>query len=137
MVSLAGPLSNLALAIICVAAMWALQRFGSGRIGGDLFRTSQRLIAYTVAANLGLCIFNLVPLFPLDGHHVLRELLPGRMQDGYMTWQRSFGMALLAILILGPVVLRETLGRQGFNPLGQLRESVINRVLLMFGWKLV
>ncbi len=118
-VSLAGPMTNLVLAVICgliirADIVWQLgQRWG-------LLVNMVPVLTYTMAVNLVLCVFNLVPLFPLDGHHILREMLPPPKQLDYMRWQVQYGRLLLMALIFAPMLLRTA------GPLDYLFHSVIN-----------
>ena len=77
LVSVAGPLSNLGLALI-FAAVWRLTApivsvFGAG---GKLLPTPVDLLQRLVLLNLILLVFNLIPIPPLDGFSVLRALVP-------------------------------------------------------------
>ena len=128
MVSLAGPMSNLTLACICGLGLWGMLTTGAG-LDGDFREAASHILLYTLVANLGLCVFNLLPLFPLDGHHILREMLPERMHCGFMAWQTRYGVVLLATLIFGPRVLENVLRRQVFDPLGELFGHVIGYAL--------
>jgi Zn-dependent protease len=65
-VSAAGPLSNLALAV----AFALLLRLGLGNLG------LMKLAYFGVSINIFLALFNLVPIPPLDGSHILSILLP-------------------------------------------------------------
>ena len=103
MVSLAGPLTNFLLAV--VAAMLLRAWVAWGLQGHTVDPTVRLLLYYTAIANLGLCFFNLLPLFPLDGHHIARELLPPGKQQGFMRWQLQFGSFILMALIIGPHVI--------------------------------
>ena len=131
-VSLAGPMSNLALACVCAACLWGVQTTGA-KLGREFHVAAEHLTAYTLVANLGLCVFNLLPLFPLDGHHIVREMLPERMHRGFMAWQMRYGVVLLATLILGPIVLENILHRPVFDPLRELLGEVVNYVMAFFG----
>ena len=103
-VSLAGPVSNLGLALIAAGVLRLL--LIEFRLDESAFRgTVYKLLVITMLANLGLFLFNLVPLFPLDGHHVLRELLPARMQEGFMRWQMQYGRLALMAMIFLPMLL--------------------------------
>jgi Zn-dependent protease len=120
MVSLAGPLSNLTLAIIfgAVLKIWMAAGWPF-----DTNITEVIFIALFLSMwiNLALCTFNLVPLFPLDGHHILREMLPPSRQDGYMRWQMQFGRYLMIALWIGPFMLiRITNNNNIPDPLGYL-----------------
>ncbi len=128
-VSLAGPMSNLALAFVCGLTLWGVRTSGVGQTGGEFLVTASHVIIYTIVANLGLCVFNLLPLFPLDGHHILREILPERLQRGFMAWQVKYGVVLLATLIFAPRVLENVLRRPVFDPLRELFGYVIGYAL--------
>lgn len=67
-----------------------------------LLHTLWKLLALALFVNLGLLMFNLLPIFPLDGHHVVRELLPVRQSAAYMNWMVQFGPFLLLALLLIP-----------------------------------
>ena len=118
MVSLAGPLSNLFLAVIAgvLLRIW-LGMTHHGQSG--LSESVVTLLLITTTANLALCIFNLIPLFPLDGHHILREILPVRTQANFMQWQLRFGSLVLMAIIFGPRLITMMTGQQaGIDPLG-------------------
>ncbi len=89
--SLAGPISNLFAAFIA----------------GMLFRhfllpwsTYLTILALLMFINLGLGLFNLIPLPPLDGSHVLENLLPPRATRKYREFGRYGPFLLFGILIL-------------------------------------
>src|SRR4029077_5205016 len=67
----AGPLVNVVLVPILLAAISACQSAGLAAAAPDLFRLL-RSIAWI---NLGLLIFNILPIYPLDGGQILRSLL--------------------------------------------------------------
>jgi Zn-dependent protease len=104
-VSLAGPLSNLMLAVVTslLLRVWFTL---DGKISATAYDLGRVVLWQTAAVNVLLCVFNLVPLFPLDGHHILREILPGDRQGAYMHWQVRYGQVLLLVLIFGPRLLR-------------------------------
>lgn len=76
-VSLAGIAVNLCLFVVC-AALFALTGVLGVRIPalqGSL-GIFQRMMSYGMSFNLMLAFFNLIPIPPLDGSHVLYQLLP-------------------------------------------------------------
>jgi Zn-dependent protease len=86
-VSAAGPLSNLAL-----AAMFAfLLRLGLGNAG------LMKLASYGVSINIFLALFNLVPIPPLDGSHILAILLPRDLARLY-AYLEPVGFILILVL---------------------------------------
>jgi Zn-dependent protease len=120
MVSLAGPLSNLCLAVLAGCLLRTLvyaSVFGDfGRIGVLL----SEVLIFTLVINVCLFTFNLIPLFPLDGHHILRELLPPQTQSGFMQWQMKYGMLMLLLLVAGPGLFHQVLHQPVPDPLGWL-----------------
>jgi len=128
MVSLAGPLSNLSLAVLSGLGLRAWLAWAPAHHAA--YETVHVLLWYTAAANVGLCFFNLIPLFPLDGHHIARELLPVRRQQGFMQWQMRFGAFILIVLLIGPRLIETVTRRQmPYDPLGLVLSHVITPVL--------
>ena len=72
-VSAAGPLSNLALAVVFAY----LLRLGLGNVG------VMKMAYFGVTINIFLALFNLIPIPPLDGSHILAILLPPELQRLY------------------------------------------------------
>jgi Zn-dependent protease len=101
-VSLAGVATNLVLAVVC-AALFALL----GALGGAIpsaagtLRVLQQMAVYGVTLNLLLVAFNLIPIPPLDGSHVVTHLLPARLAVPYQRFGR-FGLLVLILLINTP-----------------------------------
>jgi Zn-dependent protease len=94
-ISLAGPVSNLILAIISgIVFRFALAPLASSE-GGYYILT---LIQSSVILNIILMVFNLIPIPPLDGFHVLEALVS---TDMYIQLQRiqQFGPFLLLALV--------------------------------------
>jgi len=80
--------------------------------------------------NIGLCMFNLLPLFPLDGHHMLREALPVRSHQGFMAWQLRYGRLLLIGLIMGPDLLSLLTGNPNIPDPLMIAMSGIRKLVL-------
>ncbi len=117
-VGLAGPASNFALAVLCSIALLVMTRVGvTVNINGRFQPTDVAvlMLTYGVFINLALCLFNLIPVFPLDGHHIVREILPRPMGMAYMRWQVQYGMWTLLALMIAPRLLGS---RFPFNPIG-------------------
>ena len=132
-VSLAGPLSNLSLAILSVLAIRLWTYLSVTTSLPRMPEIVSTLSLYLIVANIGLFTFNLIPLFPLDGHHVIREILPTTDQIRYMTWQLRYGRFLLMALIFGPTLLSTLSRKPMFDPIGMLYQWVIGTFLhLMF-----
>ena len=81
--SLVGPLTNIAIAILLILICLPLEVHSMMSVG-ELFQVLgtaswRGLVAYLVSANLALGLFNLLPAFPMDGGRVLRAFLAMRM----------------------------------------------------------
>jgi Zn-dependent protease len=120
-VSLAGVGMNLLVAIGCLAGLYMMSIAGL-RIEPEGDPTAVGIVAFWLSfgliLNLSLLFFNIIPLFPLDGHHVLRELLPWQYRGPYMDWQMRVGRLVLWGLIGLPWLAHLVGLRLGFNPVG-------------------
>lgn len=108
LISLAGPLSNLIIAlfgclILLIFKNYNLLERGQTEFFNGLF---VRLTSELVRINVMLFIFNLIPLPPLDGFHVIENLLPARFykQLAFLN-QYGFIFLILFIIILGDKIL--------------------------------
>lgn len=100
-VSLAGPLSNLAFAMLLAVVVRIL--IAADALGAhSLVEEVVKVMLFTMRVNICLFMFNLLPLFPLDGHHILREILPARRRYNYMAWQIRYGMIVLVAVMIAP-----------------------------------
>lgn len=97
LVSLAGPSSNLVLA----AAFAVLFRLMPNIM--EVSWAVGYFIFYGVAINLGLFLFNLIPVPPLDGSGILVYFLRGRLRESYERL-RPFGLLILLALIFTDVL---------------------------------
>lgn len=102
-VSLAGPATNFAIATIASVAFRFLADFPVSSIGfwGEKLFNPILLMTYlTVTINIGLGVFNLIPIPPLDGSGILMGLLPKKMAASYSRIERYGFLILLALIFL-------------------------------------
>ncbi len=101
-VSLAGPLMNFVLAIIFTLIYCAIYKFAStsflvSTIGGIIML----LISSTISINIGLGIFNLIPLPPLDGSKIIMPFLPYKAKEFFVNNEQIFYIVFVLLWITG------------------------------------
>jgi Zn-dependent protease len=113
---------NLLLAIVAVNALALAAR------PGGLSLTPEMMLALRILAqiNLLLMLFNLLPLGPLDGHHVLSWLLPPALGRRYDQFNARHGAQAFLVLILLSV-----LGVPVFRFLSGLADRVLPLLILI------
>ena len=120
--ALAGPIGNLLLACfftICYGVCVAWHQISAAEIAYYL----AVFFVTTVNLSIGLAVFNLVPIPPLDGSKILFSVLPPAWYAKLMRYERYGMILLVGILYLG---ILDT-------PLRVLRGGILNGMLLVFG----
>jgi Zn-dependent protease len=106
-VALAGPATNFILAIISavsVKGIWFLaSRLPYSSLAEAILVPLNAMLIASVWINLVLCIFNFLPIPPLDGSRILTGLLPIRMATNYMKYER-YGFILVLVLAFSGVL---------------------------------
>ena len=97
LVSLAGPATNAVLAAISAVVFIKVIRPGLSAFGG--ISTSAQIVFYIGLVNVWLCIFNLIPIPPLDGSVLFERLLPARYWPTYLRY-RQYTMPIILGLVL-------------------------------------
>ena len=127
LVALAGPLSNLLMAFagtllltLYTIYLFPLLQAGSAFSNG-LAETISALLLYFCLINLGFFAFNLIPLPPLDGSHILFACLPAKIAWKAKRYEHIFSYVLIGLILLSLVsdriglpyldILSMTLGR--------------------------
>jgi len=105
-VSLAGIATNLLLAALFVPAIIALGLVSQVLpAASNTLALVQLMFLLGIWINLLLAVFNLMPLPPLDGSHVVKHLLPARWAWHYQRVARFGFLILIALLMFGGPVL--------------------------------
>ncbi len=94
LVSLAGPATNLLMAIVAVIVHLALVNLRIPYFTEIMF--------YIIYINVVLAIFNLLPIPPLDGSKILAGLLPGRQE--WLYHLESYGLIILILLVFSGAI---------------------------------
>lgn len=96
--ALAGPVSNLILAYLSMV-LWKVMYYWAPVNNATMF--GAYFLEYMVVMNVGLAVFNLIPIPPLDGSRVALVLLPRRLYFGVMRYERTILVVLLALVWFG------------------------------------
>jgi Zn-dependent protease len=106
-VALAGPATNFVLAIVSAALAKGLWFFASqlpySTMAEAILVPLNGMLIASVWINLVLCIFNFLPIPPLDGSRILMGLLPNRMAVSYMKFEK-YGFIFVLVLAFSGVL---------------------------------
>jgi Zn-dependent protease len=122
--ALAGPVSNFLLALVTLSGASALYHLVN--VSGTALEVANwvfTFLLYTTVLSVGLGLFNLIPIPPLDGSKVLFSVLP---EDSYRTllhYERYVSIALFALVFLGVLDA----------PLYAAREAVLGAMSALVG----
>jgi Zn-dependent protease len=130
--ALAGPMSNFLLAFIAIGLM---KLFPIEAAATYLYRESPTLLSvlyslslYLAVINVGLGLFNLIPIPPLDGSKVLSAFLPDRLYWRFMQLER-YGM----FIMIGLVMLSRYGSLDIFRFISYLRDNLLHLFASAFG----
>ena len=133
-VGAAGPLSNVALALIHLlilrlVMLFSTNAFKNGMLTEGLGLAILSVVVYIlymgVAMNVILAIFNLIPVPPFDGSRIFYAFLPPKWYFGVMKYERY--------IMIGCILLFFALNRLGLNPLITFEGWVINGLFTVTG----
>jgi Zn-dependent protease len=112
LVALAGPFSNLILAIITFTILFILthgdissaQNLLDAHTGSTGFNVLLQILQSSLFVNLALMAFNLFPIAPLDGSNIVRVFIPLRFEERYDDFTRIGPYILIGLIILETVL---------------------------------
>lgn len=100
-IALAGPLSNVVLALLATAALAVVARMQMGPSAMESAQAMVTLLTFFIQINLFLAVFNMIPLHPLDGGKVLARFLPARMNMWLEQNEQMTSFVLLGLILIG------------------------------------
>ena len=102
LVAIAGPLTNVALAVLS-----ALLFHGLGSLPPAAAAWAGQTLYQSILLNLLLAIFNMLPIPPLDGSRIVLSAMPGVLAKPYAKLERFGFLILLGLLFVLPMLGRE------------------------------
>ena len=101
-VSAAGPIMNILLAIIFTLIYFAVKKYASvaflsSTVGGIILL----LIVSVISTNIGLGVFNLIPLPPLDGSKIIMPFLPYKAKEFFVNNEQIFSLIFVVLWVTG------------------------------------
>lgn len=101
-ISAAGPIANFIMAIVFTVIYALLIKFNVfENMSIRAAETILMIIFYTIIINIGLGVFNLIPLPPLDGSKILRAFLPPKADMWFREKEMIFYFAFLILWLTG------------------------------------
>jgi Zn-dependent protease len=102
LVSVVGPLSNIFMALICAILFIIFQNLSpliystNYEVLTDIWNFFAKMFLGGVYLNIVLAVFNMLPIPPLDGSHIVASILPDKISNQY----RNIGFFGIFIIIL-------------------------------------
>jgi len=101
-VSIAGPLMNFFLSIVLTIAYCAIIKFAPATFYlATAGQVTLSIILNSIIVNVGLGVFNLIPLPPLDGSKVILPVLPSKAKYWLLDNQQVFYIIFLVLWVTG------------------------------------
>ena len=119
--ALAGPLSNLLMAALSLAIFRVLYTFVDSI--WVLNMAARVLISTFASINIGLAVFNLLPIPPLDGSRIFGYFLPDKWMYTMERYSQYITLIIMALLLTGVLDI----------PLSFLRNLIMRFLCLIFG----
>ncbi len=119
LIALAGPVSNLVMAILAGLVLRSLLP-GLGAATPTTLITVLKLSILSIQINVALAVFNMIPLPPLDGSRVIYGLLPQEQAMAYSRIEPYGVMILFGLFIFGGQLFHSAL----WYPIGLLTDVI-------------
>ena len=99
LVSIAGVFTNIVLAFIFSALFLLFIKFGS--LSNSFLYFIYYFLQYSLVINISLFIFNLLPIYPLDGFNVLKSVF--RLNNKFLSFMYKYGSIIMLVFLLTPI----------------------------------
>lgn len=100
-VSVAGPVMNFVLALVFTIIYFVILKFAPGIMLTQWGAIVITMITSTIIVNIGLGVFNLIPLPPLDGSKIFRNFMSYNVKEWLDRYEKYFYIAFLILWITG------------------------------------
>ena len=125
LIALAGPLSNLLFAVVLTLLLKAAVRIIPASAPDTLEKVFSVLFSF-LFINIALAVFNLLPIPPLDGSHLVSNLLSLKSYKISANYYRYGSIALLAVVVLDRLTEADLL------PIGRVAQAIAVGMLRLF-----
>lgn len=126
-VSVAGPVMNFVLALVFTIIYFVVLKFIPGIMLTQWGGVIITIITSTIVVNVGLGVFNLIPLPPLDGSKIFRNFMSYNVKEWLDRYERVFYIIFLVLWITG-------LAGQIISPIiGFIANGLVSLVGMLFG----
>ena len=119
----AGPISNVVLAFLALCIR-AAAIYVSSRTGGLVSGFVVTFFEYVAILSVGLAVFNIIPIPPLDGSKVVNSLLPKQVYYKILRYER-YGFLIMILLLWSGLLSR---------PLDFMRTGLLDGLSAISAW---
>ena len=120
--ALAGPVSNLIMAFLCLLVLRIFLQGGASAGFVDYLYTG---LIYAAYINVSLAVFNMIPIPPLDGSRLVTAVLPDRLYGLFLKYERYSAFALLILLFI--------MNRAGVSPVSAVSGAFFGSLARLAG----